>query len=63
MSNADALMAIVLLAVFLGGVAAGVVLIASAASRCEDRWYSMRGEAPNAACRGARRLTGTTWIR
>lgn len=63
MGNADALMAIALLAVFLGGVAVGVILIVSAASRREDSRYSLYGEAPDATCRGVRRLTGTTWIR
>jgi hypothetical protein len=61
MSNADALVAIVLLAVFLGGIAAGVILIVSAASRREDSFYSLDGEPPDAVCRGVRRLTGT-WV-
>ncbi len=50
--------AIMLLIGFLGGVLAGIVVIVSVASRREDRYYSLTGEAPDAACRGARWLVG-----
>lgn len=62
MGSTDALIAIGILVVFLGGIMAGVILIVSAAYRREDRHYSLDGRAPSAACRGARRLTGT-WVR
>jgi hypothetical protein len=62
MSNADALLAIVLLTVFLGGIAAGVIVIVAAASRREDSRYSLDGEPPDSTCRGVRHLTGT-WVR
>jgi hypothetical protein len=62
MSNADALLAITLLTVFLGGIAAGVIVIVAVASHREDTRYSLDGEAPDSACRGARHLTGT-WVR
>lgn len=58
MSGIDAAMAIMLLAVFLGGVMLGVIVIVSVASRREDRLRSLAGEAPGPACQGARVLTG-----
>lgn len=51
------LAAIMLFAGFLGGFVVGVIVIVSVASRREDSLYSLDGEAPDAACRGARRLT------
>ena len=62
MGSTDALMAIGLLVGFLGGTMTGVILIVSAAYRREDRHYSLDGAAPDAVCRGTRRLTGT-WVR
>lgn len=62
MGSTDALMAIGLLVVFLGGVMAGIIVIVSAAYRREDRHYSLDRMAPDAACRATRRLTGT-WVR
>jgi hypothetical protein len=62
MGSTDALMAIGLLVVFLGGVMAGIIVIVSAAYRREDRHYSLDGMAPDAACRATRRLTGA-WVR
>ena len=44
------------------GIVIGIVLIVSFASRREDRLYSLWGEAPDPACRGARRLLGV-WVR
>lgn len=52
------LAAIMLFAGFLGGFVVGVIVIVSVASRREDSLYSLDGEAPDAACRGTRRLTG-----
>lgn len=51
-------LAIAILAVFLIGVAIGVVIIAAVASRREDRFGSFYGPAPDAATRGARRVFG-----
>lgn len=62
MGSIGALMAIGLLVGFLGGVVVGVILIVSAAYRREDRYYTLDGAAPSAACRGTRRLTGA-WVR
>ena len=61
MGSTDALMAIILLIGFLGGVMIGVIVIVSAASRHEDRNYSLDRDAPNAACRGARRFN-RVWV-
>jgi hypothetical protein len=47
-----------ILAVFLIGVAFGVVIIAAVASRREDRFRSFTGPAPDTATRGARRVFG-----
>lgn len=62
MGSTDALMAIGLLVGFLGGVMVGIIVIVSSAYRREDRHYSLDGMAPDAICRGTRRLTGT-WVR
>jgi hypothetical protein len=43
---------------FALGMAIGVVLVASFASRREDRRMSLWGEAPDPACGGVRRLVG-----
>lgn len=51
-------LAVAILAVFLIGVAIGVVIIAAVASRREDRFKSFYGPAPDAATRGARRVFG-----
>jgi len=56
--NDIAIAAIMLVIGFLGGVMAGIVVIVAVASRREDREYSLTGDAPDATCRGARRLTG-----
>lgn len=58
MSGIEAAMAIFLLIALIGGVVIGVVVIVSIASRREDRRYSLVEEAPDAMCRGARRLMG-----
>jgi hypothetical protein len=52
------MMAISLLIAMVGGIVIGVIVIVSAASRREDRLYSLTGEAPGPACEGARWLTG-----
>jgi hypothetical protein len=58
MGGIGAIFAIFLLVAFLGGVLIGVVVIASLASRKEDRLYSLTGDAPDPVCEGTRRLTG-----
>ena len=59
MSGSSAVtVAYVILAVFFGGVAVGVVAMVAIAVRREDRLYSLSGAAPGAAARGARWLTG-----
>jgi hypothetical protein len=61
MGSTGALMAILLLIGFLGGVMIGVLVLVSAASRHEDRNYSLDRDAPNAAFRGVRRLN-RVWV-
>lgn len=61
MSSTDALLAIMLLVGFLGGVMLGIIVIVSIASRREDAQYSIDREAPDTACRGARRLN-QAWV-
>jgi hypothetical protein len=56
--NGSAMVAILILTVFLGGVTLGVVFAASVGSRLEDRRYSLSGAAPGVTARGARRLNG-----
>ncbi len=56
--NGSAMVAILALVVFLGGVTLGVVVAASVGSRLEDRRYSLSGAAPGITARGARRLNG-----
>jgi hypothetical protein len=51
-------LAVAILAVFLIGVALGVVIVAAVASRREDRFGSFTGPAPDATTRGARRVFG-----
>jgi hypothetical protein len=58
MSGSAASVGYLILSVFLGGVALGVVAMVAIAIRREDRRYSLSGAAPGAAARGARRLTG-----
>jgi hypothetical protein len=57
MGNIGAVVAILLLVAFLGGVFIGVIVIASLASRREDHLHTLTGEAPSPACEGTRRLT------
>jgi hypothetical protein len=58
MNGSAASVAYLILAVFFGGVAIGVVAMVAIAVRKEDHLYSLSGAAPSAAARGARRLTG-----
>jgi hypothetical protein len=58
MSGGAAAEAITILAMFLGGVALGILVIVSRAIKKEDRSGSLTGSAPDAATRGARVLTG-----
>jgi hypothetical protein len=46
------------LVIFLGGVALGILVIVSVAIKREDRKFSLTHDAPDAATRGARVLTG-----
>ncbi len=55
--SSAASVAYLILAVFLGGVALGMVAMVAIAVRREDRRYSLSGAAPGAAARGARWLT------
>jgi hypothetical protein len=50
--------AIVILAVFLGGVALGFLVIVSRSIKREDRRHSIKMTAPDAAARGTRIVTG-----
>jgi hypothetical protein len=45
-------------AIFMGGVAIGLLATVAVAVRSEDRRYSLSGAAPGMLARGARRLTG-----
>ena len=54
MSGIEAAEAIGILAIFLGGIVLGVVLIVSAAIRREDRRFSLSGAAPDSLAQGAR---------
>jgi len=58
MSGSAASVAYLIITVFLGGVALGVVAMVAVAVRREDRHFSLSGAAPGAVARGARRLTG-----
>jgi hypothetical protein len=62
MSSVEVAAGIGILGVFVLGIAIGIVLIVSFASRREDRLYSLWGKAPDPACQGARRLLGV-WVR
>jgi hypothetical protein len=56
MSGAQAALAVVYLAALLAGVAIGLVISISVASRREDRHHSLAREAPDATTKGARRF-------
>ena len=58
MGNAEVVVAMVIVFAFALGMAIGVVLVASFASRREDRRMSLWGKAPDPACGGVRRLVG-----
>jgi hypothetical protein len=60
MGGIDAGVAILLLSALVAGITIGIVVVVSIASRREDRLYSLDGRAPDAACRGARWLTGVS---
>lgn len=57
MSGMDAAEGIVLLAIFLGGVVLGLLVVVSMAIKREDRKLTLTRQAPDAAARGARVLT------
>jgi hypothetical protein len=58
MNGIEATDAIWILAIFLGGIALGVVLIVSAAIKREDRRFSLGGAAPDFLTHGARIVIG-----
>jgi hypothetical protein len=58
MSGIQAADAITILAIFLGGIFLGVIVVVSVAIKKEDRKFSLSGAAPGVAARGARMLTG-----
>ena len=62
MSSVEVAAGLGILGIFILGIAIGIVLIVSFASRREDRLYSLWGKAPDPACQGARRLLGV-WVR
>jgi hypothetical protein len=62
MSSMEVAAGMGILGIFILGIAIGIVLIVSFASRREDRLYSLWGKAPDPACKGARRLLGV-WVR
>jgi hypothetical protein len=62
MSSVEVAAGMGILGIFILGIAIGIVLIVSFASRREDRLYSLWGKAPDPACQGARRLLGV-WVR
>lgn len=49
---------VAIIALFLSGVVAGVIVVVALAVRREDRRFSLIGEAPDRMSRSARRLTG-----
>ena len=62
MSSIEVAVGMGILGFFILGIAIGIVLVVSFASRREDRRYSLWGKAPDPACQGARRLLGV-WVR
>lgn len=50
--------AAVAVALFLAGVAAGVIMVVAFSVRREDRGYTLTEDAPNLVSRTARRLNG-----
>ncbi len=58
MSGIEMGVAFLLLIAFIAGVAGGVVIVVSVASRREDRLGSLTGVAPDRTCQGARLLIG-----
>lgn len=56
MNGAQVALAVVYLAVLLAGVAIGLVIAVSVASRREDRYRSLGRDAPDATTKGARRF-------
>jgi hypothetical protein len=58
MSGGEVAEMIAILAVFLGGVALGVLVIVCICIKREDRRFSLRKAAPGVAERGTRLLTG-----
>lgn len=61
LAHQTAVVIYLVLAIFLGGVTLGVVMMVGMAVRREDRLYSLPGPPPAWSARGARRLTGIGW--
>ena len=58
MSGSEALLAIFDLEAFLLGALIGIIIMVALASRREDRRLSLTNEAPDAATKGVRMVTG-----
>ena len=56
--SADTGIAILFLIVFLFGIMFGIFVIVSRASNREDKNYSVKGDPPDQACSGTRKLVG-----
>ena len=54
----EAIMAVVVIALFLAGVVTGIFAVIAVAVRREDRAYTLVGDAPNRMSKSARRLNG-----
>ena len=54
----EAIMAVVVIALFLAGVVTGVFAVIAVAVHREDRAYTLLGDAPSRMSRSARRLNG-----
>jgi hypothetical protein len=54
----EAIMAVVVIALFLAGVVTGIFAVIAVAVRREDRAYTLLGDAPSRMSRSARRLNG-----
>ena len=54
----EAIMAGVVIALFLAGVVVGIFAVIAVAVRREDRAYTLLGDAPSRMSRSARRLNG-----
>ena len=58
MNGIDVVVAITILMVFLFGIMFGVIAIVSRSFYREDKQHSVKGEPPDYACSGTRKLVG-----